>query len=293
MNYEATVQQAIDYIEEHLDEPLKPAHISRQIGFSQYHFHRIFKATVGMSMREYIRVRRLASAAGMLLHTDATIIDITLYHHFESQEAFTRAFKKYYQLPPGRYRKLMATMFTQKEETYMSEEVKGWVLSGAAPFNYEMGIDREIVHQGKASGYLKSKTVIEDGHFATMMQQFRAKNYMNQHVCLSGFIKTENVAAFASMWMRVDHANGDILQFDNMYNRPIQGTTNWNRYSIVLDVPAESELISFGIMLSGQGQVWVDDLKFEIVDNSVPSTNLEVTATILEEPTNLSFEESL
>lgn len=291
MRYDRAIQQAIDYIETHLDESLTSAHICRQIGFSSYHFHRVFKANVGMSLREYIRIRRLTSAAMMLLYTEESIINITLYHHFESQEAFTRAFKKYYGLPPGRYRKLMTTMMQQKEEQQMNDEVKGWVLSGAAPFSYEMGVDREIVHQGNASGYLKSKTVIEEGQFATMMQQFRAKNYVNQRIRLSGFIKTENVDVFASMWMRVDHANGDMLQFDNMYNRPIQGTTNWNHYSIVLDVPAESDLISFGIILSGQGQVWVDDLKFETVDNNVPSTNLEVTKTILEAPTNLNFEQ--
>lgn len=289
MSYELVIKQAIDYIEDHLDERLNVAHICQHIGFSQYHFHRIFKATVGMSMSEYIRVRRLASASAMLLHTNETIMDITLSHHFESQEAFTRAFKKYYELPPGRYRKLMANLLKKQEEQRM--DIKGWLLSGAAPFCYEMGVDREVVHQGKASGYLKSKTVIEEGHFATMMQQFRAKNYMNQRIRLSGFIKTENVDVFASMWMRVDHANGDILQFDNMYDRPIQGSTNWNRYTIVLDVPENSELISFGIILSGQGQVWVDDLKFETVDDDVPSTNLEVTKTILDAPTNLNFEQ--
>lgn len=36
----------------------------------------------------------------------------------------------------------------------MDNQVKGWFLSGSDPFNYEMGMDREVVHCGKSSGYL-------------------------------------------------------------------------------------------------------------------------------------------
>jgi len=291
MQYDFVLNKTIDYIEEHLHETLEIESIIKHVGFSKYHFHRIFKATIGMSISEYIRVRRLASASAMLLYTDETIMDITLQHHFESQEAFTRAFKKYYQFPPGRYRKLMSLVLKNKEESYMDRSIKGWILSGSDPFNYEMGVDREIVHQGQASGYLKSKTVIEAEHFATMMQQFNAANYLNKRIRLSGFLKTKEVEAFSSMWMRVDNANSDVIQFDNMCNRPIKGTTNWNLYSIVLDVPAESALISFGIILSGHGQVWVDQLTFEEVDKSIESTNLEMPSEILNEPTNLTFEE--
>lgn len=291
MLHEFVLNKTIDYIEEHLHETLEIESIIKHVGFSKYHFHRIFKAAIGRSISEYIRMRRLARASSMLLYTNDTIMDIALQHHFESQEAFTRAFKKYYQLPPGQYRKLMSVVLKNKEESYMERPIKGWILSGSDPFNYEMGVDREIVHQGKASGYLKSKTVIEAEHFATMMQQFNAGSYLNKRIRLSGFLKTKDVDSFSSMWMRVDNANGDIIQFDNMSNRPIKGTLNWNLYSIVLDVPRESVLISFGIILSGRGQIWVDQLTFEEVDISIGSTNLEMASEILSEPINLSFEE--
>src|SRR5690606_4612120 len=172
-------------------------------------------------------------------------------------------------------------------------EVKGWFLSGSDPFNYEMGIDRQVVHQGKASGYLKSKTVLDSTNFATMMQQFKADKFIGKRIRLSGFMKTKDVETFAGMWMRVDNASEDVLQFDNMSNRPIKGTTNWNLYSIVLDVPPESAVISFGIILSGRGQVWVDQLKFEEVDDSVETTSLEVDPELMDEPVNLSFEEKV
>lgn len=285
------MHKVINYIEEHLHEPLEIERIAKHAGFSKFHLHRVFKKYVGMSIAEYIRMRRLASASAMLLYTKEKIIDIAFHNYFESQEAFTRAFKKYYHLPPGQYRKLMSIMWKNKEESFMDKSVKGWILSGSDPYNYEMGVDHAVVHQGKASGYLKSKTVLEGDSFATMMQQFKADNYVNKRIRLSGFLKTKDVGLFSSMWMRVDNVNGDTIQFDNMSNRPITGTTNWCLYSIVLDVPKESVVISFGIILSGRGQVWVDQLTFEEVDESVLSTNLEIQSDILDEPVNLSFEE--
>ncbi|CAF1833606.1 AraC family transcriptional regulator [Bacillus subtilis] len=293
MYYEKAVQKTINWIESHLHEQISNEDIVNVSSFSKFHFHRIFQKEVGMSVASYIRLRRLANAAAALLYTDHRIIDIALYYQFESQEAFTRTFKKMYHMPPGAYRTFMKRFTSKKEESYMEKKMKGWVLSGSHPFQFEMGIDRENVHQGKASGYLKSTMVQDIGEFATMMQQFKADRYLGKRLRLSSFIKTKGVQHFASLWMRVDSAADDVLQFDNMSNRPITGTTNWNHYAIVLDVPENSAVISFGVQLSGPGQVWMDHVVFEEVDQSVPSTNLEMPGELLDEPVNLSFEEEL
>ncbi|MFJ3390810.1 helix-turn-helix transcriptional regulator [Lysinibacillus sp. NPDC086135] len=285
------IQKTINWIESHLHEQISANDIDAVSRFSRYHFHRVFQTSVGKSVTEYIRMRRLANAASILLHTNERIIDIAIYYQFESQESFTRAFKKLYGLPPGQYRKVMRAMRKNKEESIMEEKIKGWFMSGSHPYNYEIGIDQETVHQGKASGYLKSKTVRDPDEFATMMQQFKANEFRNKRVKLSGFIKTENVKQFAGLWMRVDNASEDILQFDNMSDRPIIGTNSWNRYSIVLDVPENSAIISFGILLTGKGEVWLDGLSFEVVDNDIPTTHIHFENHLLEEPTNLSFEE--
>jgi AraC-like DNA-binding protein len=293
MKYEATIQKTIDWIESRLHEEITVDELSDVAGFSKFHFHRIFQSSVGMSIAAYIRMRRLANAAVTLLQTDERIIDMAFYYHFESQEAFTRAFKKMYHLPPGQYRRLMSDIASQKEESWMDKEVRGWFLSGTHPFNYEMGVDREIVHQGTVSGYLKSRTVQDVSEFGTMMQQFKADKYRGKRIRLSCFIKTNEVKHFSGLWMRVDSASDDVLQFDNMSNRPIVGTNNWNHYAIVLDVPENSAVISFGVLLSGTGHIWLDQFTFEEVDESVETTNLESKAFLMDEPTNLLFEESI
>ncbi|MEK4028875.1 AraC family transcriptional regulator [Pseudobacillus sp. FSL P4-0506] len=295
MNYQPVLQETIRFIEAHLTDELTAAKIADYAGFSLYHFHRIFQKETGMTIAEYIRSRRLTQAAGLLRYTDEPIISIALDFHFGTQESFTRAFKKMFHMPPGQYRKLIGSILIKNGGGNMDnhKEAKGWFLSGSHPFHYEMGTDTKVVHQGNCSGYLKSVTVQNADEFATIMQQFKAAKFLGKRVKLSAYIKTEKVDQFAGMWMRVDNAAGDVLQFDNMNNRPITGSTEWNLYSIVLDVTEDSSVISFGVLLSGIGHVWMDGFTFTEVSTSVPTTNLEVTAELLDEPANLSFEEGL
>ncbi|KKB37222.1 Right origin-binding protein [Bacillus thermotolerans] len=294
MNDPSFLQSTLEFIEEHLTEKLPLSRLAGHAGFSAYHFHRVFQKEAGMTAADYIRSRRLALASALLLYSEESIMDIALELHFSSQESFTRAFKKVYRLPPGKYRKLMTNMLTNEGGDLMTnQQTNGWFLSGSHPFHYEMGTDTKVVHQGRCSGYLKSKTVQDEGTFATMMQQFKSEKYKGKRVKLSAFLKTENAAHFAGMWMRVDDAAGDMLQFDNMSNRPLSGTMNWNKHSIVLDVPQHSAAISFGVLLSGQGQIWADGFAFEEVDQTVPVTHLETEGVLNDEPVNLSFEEGL
>ena len=286
------IHDTIAYIEENLHEELTLGTIAKRAGFSRFHFYRMFLKEVGVSIGEYVRYRRMANAASMLLHTDESIIEIAFHNGFHSQESFARAFKAYYTIPPGKYRKLMSGLTFKKEEKtmQMSEEIKGWFLSGSHPFNYKMSVDYKVFHSGKGSGLLQSVTVTDTNEFATMMQQFKADQYLGKRLKLSGFLKTKDVDGFSSMWMRVDDKLHDVLQFDNMMDRPIKQTTDWNYYSIILDIPENSAVISFGVILSGRGSVWVDDLKFEEVVENTPTTNVEFDHELLEEPVNLSFD---
>ena len=89
--------------------------------------------------------------------------------------------------------------------------------------------------------------------------------------------------------MRVD---GDTpsatLAFDNMQSRPIRGTKDWARYSVVLDVAPSAKGISFGILVDGEGAVWLNDVQFQVVDSSVPTTN--TLSQVAKKPMNLNFE---
>jgi AraC family transcriptional regulator len=107
-DYLPAVQSAIDYIESHLQGELSSQEVAAHIGFSPYHFHRIFSAILGESVKDYVRKRRLMVAAETLSTDDVSILDLALQSGFDSQEAFTRAFKKMFGTTPGAYRKLGA-----------------------------------------------------------------------------------------------------------------------------------------------------------------------------------------
>ena len=119
MSYSPIIQKTIKYIENNLEEDLRLEIIARLAGFSKYHYHRIFQKEVGVSISEYIRYRRIANSASLLLYTDQKIIDIALFYRFESQESYTRSFKRYYNLPPGHYRQFMGKLIFKKEENYV------------------------------------------------------------------------------------------------------------------------------------------------------------------------------
>ncbi len=161
--------------------------------------------------------------------------------------------------------------------------LKSWLLSGSHPKQYEYGVDQEETYQEKASGYLRAKGDEAEG-FATLMQTFKAEIYREKRLRFSAVVKAEEVEGMAGLWMRVDDAKSTILGFDNMSNRPIRGTIDWQGYEVVLDVPQESESVAFGILLQGAGQVWINDIQLTEVDLDVPVSSYAESA-----PTNLDF----
>jgi hypothetical protein len=86
-------------------------------------------------------------------------------------------------------------------------------------------------------------------------------------------------------------ADGMALSFDNMQRRAIKGTVDWERYEIVLDVPDRSVHLAFGILLDGRGQVWIDNIRFEVVKKEVARTNEnDLSSRYPSAPVSLDFE---
>ncbi len=156
-----------------------------------------------------------------------------------------------------------------------------WFKSGSQPDDYNMGITDKVAYKGKHSGYIESKGFNPKG-FATLMQTMSPEKYLGKRVKMH----------WAGMWMRVDGENKALLSFDNMQNRAIKGTQEWNKYGIVLDVYEDSKDIAFGILLEGKGKVWLDEVTFTKVDKSVPTTDsVNRKKANDKEEGNLGFEE--
>jgi len=286
------IQAALNYIETNLCEELSLDQIANEVGFSKFYFHRTFQSEIGIPIYDYIRKRRLASAASLLLNTNISILDIAVNFNFESQEAFSRAFKSVYQLPPGRYRTAINGLIIGGINMNNSTEIKDWIMTGTAPEKYQMSIDHKIYNTGTKSATIKSiADEFDVGEYATIMQQFSAKNFLGKRVRFSGFVKTQDVIGWCGLWMRIDSASVVTLKLDNMQGRPIVGTTEWNHYSCVLDVPENAGILNIGVLLCGKGQVWLDNVSFQEVDLNIPTTEFVPNEVFPAYPKNLSFEE--
>jgi hypothetical protein len=163
-----------------------------------------------------------------------------------------------------------------------------WMAGSTNPDDYVIDIDDTVAHTGKASGHIKSQDSANGLGFASLVQNIVENSYLGKRVRLSGYVKTDQVKGSAGLWMRVDGPN-QVMSIDNMHDRSILGTTDWQQYYIVLDVPSDSTGIAFGALLEGTGEVWIDDLQLEVVGTDMPTTNS--LAVKQEQPLNLDLED--
>lgn len=171
----------------------------------------------------------------------------------------------------------------------------GWILSGSNAKAYKTGIVTGVGTAGGSTAYLIGNN--NTSGFGTLMQMFTATKYEGQRVRLSANITTDKLSQSAGLWMRMDDVNGKVLAFDNMQDRPIIGATDSKQYEVVLDAPEGTRKIAFGVLMVGGGQLFIEDVKLEIVPMSIlvtgtnnPDLQTALTTNInIEEPKNLDF----
>ena len=99
-----SIETVIDYIEANLDGKLDLETVAEAVHYSKYHLHRMFTSTVGMTIHDYVQRRQLTEATKLLVFSDRPIIEVAFICGYESQQAFSSAFKSMYKIPPAEYR---------------------------------------------------------------------------------------------------------------------------------------------------------------------------------------------
>lgn len=108
MNQKVIIQDLMEWLENNLDKSLSLDHVAAKSGYSKWHLQRMFRNVTGDALGTYIRTRRLSRAASELCLRDHSILDIALQSGFDSQQSFSRAFKRQFSQTPGAYRSQMA-----------------------------------------------------------------------------------------------------------------------------------------------------------------------------------------
>ncbi len=152
--------------------------------------------------------------------------------------------------------------------------VEGWALTGTRPDAYEVRCDS--IFSDCAIPILRTRAFAGEPYgTGSLTHSESAVPWRGQRVELRADVKAGNIDGWAGLWMRVDDADGNALAFDNMQNRAMRGTTAFQWYAVVLDVPPNAARLSFGVLLHGPGAVFVRELTFEGVnEKAAPTTDL-------------------
>lgn len=164
-----------------------------------------------------------------------------------------------------------STRSLKAESATFKPSETGWFLAGSNRKDYRFETDPTAARGPFSSLLLTTDKKDVDG-FGTLMQMQDATPYLGKRVRLSAWVRNENVVDWAGLWMRVDSERGSTA-FDNMGQRPIKGTLPWTRYEVVLDVAPDSKKLAFGLLLGSPGKTWLNDVRLEVVDASVPVTD--------------------
>ena len=101
MDYTESIEKSKVYISEHLSDELTAENIAHQVGYSVFHFCRIFKEETGISLMSYVREKRLELAENDIEKGESAL-DVALKYGFETQSGFARAYERKFGERPTR-----------------------------------------------------------------------------------------------------------------------------------------------------------------------------------------------
>ncbi len=105
MEWTKAIQEAVNYVENHITEDITMHDVASHVNISPFYFHKGFCLLCGYSVTEYIRNRRLSLAGEELITTSVTITELALKYGYDSPDSFTRAFSRFHGYSPLSVRK--------------------------------------------------------------------------------------------------------------------------------------------------------------------------------------------
>ena len=132
MDWVARMNNALDYIENHLADEIDLGRVARAACCSAYHFPRMFATVTGLTLCEYIRRRRLTKAALDLSQGEARVIDTAVKYGYDSADAFARAFYRQHHVQPSQAREQGVRLTCYPRISFHL------TLKGDVPMNYRL-----------------------------------------------------------------------------------------------------------------------------------------------------------
>lgn len=171
MDWITGIQNAINYIEDHLTENIDYEQAARESFSSSYHFQRVFSILCGYTLGEYIRNRRLSLAGTELAAGKEKVIDIAAKYGYESPDSFAKAFQKFHGITPSQAR---GKGLELKSFSRLSLKI---TLEGGSIMNYRIENKPEIILTG-----FKKRFVGSPENMKHQDHEFACATRLNQYI---------------------------------------------------------------------------------------------------------------
>jgi hypothetical protein len=165
-----------------------------------------------------------------------------------------------------------------------------WSVGGVHGKDYRFTLDTIVFAEGKASGCISLDSA--SAGYGSFIRSDQPEPYHNRRLEVTASIKSEitDATGWSGMWLRADNVNDGTSEFAHMEDRKIMGTNNWKDYTIAVDVNSQTTGIVFGLILSGRGKVWIDNVRYKAIDTLDKTKPLNDKAAFIRAPENLDFE---
>jgi hypothetical protein len=127
--------------------------------------------------------------------------------------------------------------------------------------DYDIGVVPRSEDLASGTCAVLEKAGRAEDQFGSLMQRCPAGFLAGRTVRFEGELRSENLSGWAGLWLRADAEERPNLFFDNMSRRPVVGTTEWRRYHIDAPIPSNTDWLNYGIVLSGTGTLYADNLR--------------------------------
>lgn len=149
-------------------------------------------------------------------------------------------------------------------EDQTSSAIAGWHAYPAGT----VSADDSISHTGHWSVRLQ-RGAQSAGTFSVITRTLPV-DFQGGTVEIRGYLRLQDVSGYAALWLRQD-ADGQMLSLENMRAQQVKGTRDWAQYSITLPINPQAQQLHFGVLVSGTGTLWADDL--ELLVDGKPIAN--------------------
>jgi AraC-like DNA-binding protein len=111
------IQAAIEAIHKGISNGLEIETLARETNISPSHLRHVFKAEIGLSLTQYIKIARMQQADHLLRTTFLSVKEVMHRVGFTNESYFSREFRRLHSLAPGKYRAKTREVFGQSRRS--------------------------------------------------------------------------------------------------------------------------------------------------------------------------------